>query len=476
MSSAEYYDNFGYPAFGSPGSSAPMRGEFQKIENGFSKMPDLAGNANEIVKIKADASGMETVGTVGSGNVVLAPGVTGTGNAVLQTDPTFILSDTTTNNVSTSQHGWVPKLPGNTTTFLRGDGNFAAPPTASLPSNQRSSNTIFGSADTSTIVEYTSGTFTQTFTAAATLNSGWFIWLKNAGTGDITLDPNGAELIDGLASFVMYPGEVRLVSCTGTGFRSCVANGFSKIFTANDNFIKAPGYAYFEGELYGAGASGANSGAAATGASGGGGGACVPFKLAASAFAASTAVTLGVGGTGVAAGNSGNAGGNSTLGALLTAYGGGPGFQGGAGAAISGGSGGGAISAGSIGTTGTSTGGAPGDAITASDGLGGAGGTATTSGAGRSSGWGGAAGGGSGTTGDAGQQGGNSVHGGAGGGGAGTASAAGGTSVFGGAGGAGSNSGNGVAGTAPAGGGGATKTGGSSGAGARGELRIRGVA
>ena len=36
-------------------------------------------------------------------------------------------TDVTTGNASTTAHGYLPKLPGNTTTFLRGDGTFAAP-------------------------------------------------------------------------------------------------------------------------------------------------------------------------------------------------------------------------------------------------------------------------------------------------------------------------------------------------------------
>lgn len=37
------------------------------------------------------------------------------------------LGDNTIGDVSTSRHGFVPKLPGTTTTFLRGDGTWAAP-------------------------------------------------------------------------------------------------------------------------------------------------------------------------------------------------------------------------------------------------------------------------------------------------------------------------------------------------------------
>jgi hypothetical protein len=75
---------------------------------------------------------------------------------------------------------------------------FSSTPT--IVRSVRTSNTILGAADASTLIAITSGTFTQTFTAAATLGSGWFCYIQNAGTGDITLDPDASELIDGLTS------------------------------------------------------------------------------------------------------------------------------------------------------------------------------------------------------------------------------------------------------------------------------------
>ena len=82
--------------------------------------------------------------------------VTGTGKVVKDTSPTIVtptvasfvnathnhqaaagggtlaeaalaLTDVTTNNVSATAHGFAPKFPNNTTTFLRGDGTYAAP-------------------------------------------------------------------------------------------------------------------------------------------------------------------------------------------------------------------------------------------------------------------------------------------------------------------------------------------------------------
>lgn len=44
------------------------------------------------------------------------------------TDANLSTSDVTTNDVSTSKHGFVPKAPNDTTKFLRGDGTWAVPP------------------------------------------------------------------------------------------------------------------------------------------------------------------------------------------------------------------------------------------------------------------------------------------------------------------------------------------------------------
>lgn len=56
----------------------------------------------------------------------------GTGAYDTVKDSDLSLSDITTNNVSTTKHGFVPKAPNNTTTFLRGDGTWAAPAAGGL--------------------------------------------------------------------------------------------------------------------------------------------------------------------------------------------------------------------------------------------------------------------------------------------------------------------------------------------------------
>lgn len=316
----------------------------------------------------------------------------------------------------------------------------------------RTSNTTLSVANNRNFIDIASGTFTQTFGAAATLGNGWVCYITNRGTGDITLDPNGSETIDGLASYVMYPGETRLVLCNGTSLRTVVLNSFYKVFTSSGSFVKPPGYSSFQGLLWGGGGSGAN----AYNGAGGGGGACLPFTLGQSSIASTATVTIAAGGT-----TDNSSGGNSTF-AGLTSYGGFSGSQ-----LDKGGHGGGVLSAATSSTPGEPCNSEPPSTNrqAVNTGFGGGWGSDTRSGASVSAGASVYGGGGGGVLYHSG--GGKSVYGGGGGGGVGISP---GTSIFGGNGGA-----VGVAGTAPGGGGGGANGSSPPGNGARGELRIWGV-
>lgn len=52
---------------------------------------------------------------------------TNTGDQTLPTDATITTTDVTTNNVSTSKHGWTPKLDNTATHFLNGQGGWTTP-------------------------------------------------------------------------------------------------------------------------------------------------------------------------------------------------------------------------------------------------------------------------------------------------------------------------------------------------------------
>lgn len=230
-------------------------------------------------------------------------------------------------------------------------------------------------------------------------------------------------------------------------------------------------------ECWGAGGSGARSVSGDSGG-GGGGGAYAQRLMLLSDLASSESVTIGAGGPARTTNSQGAAGGDTSFGSHLTAYGGGGGNQTGAGGA--GGGGGGAKSAGTVAgqggnTSGNSAGGAVGTPGASSVFGGGGGGAASTSGTGNAGGGadhGGGGGGGGSGDGTGGAGGGSGQGGGGGGGGGDGAGGVGGTSIGGGNGGAGATgSNNATAGAQPGGGGGGSEIG-NSGKGGDGRVRV----
>lgn len=61
---------------------------------------------------------------------------------------------------------------------------------------------------------------TAAFAAAATLTDGWHAEFRNASAGDVVLDPNAAELVDGAATLTLKPGESAKVWCNGSALRT----------------------------------------------------------------------------------------------------------------------------------------------------------------------------------------------------------------------------------------------------------------
>ncbi|WP_062236368.1 glycine-rich domain-containing protein [Aureimonas sp. N4] len=196
-----------------------------------------------------------------------------------------------------------------------------------LNRDARTSNTALTKADKGKLIDITAGTFTQTFEAAASLGNGWWCRYRNAGTGDVTFDPIGSETIDGLASFVSYPGETRVLICDGTALRSFVLTPGTKTFFESGNLIWPPGVNGAIVDCFGGGGGGArmepNQGNGAF-AHGGGGGARTTEIVSGQTPGQAISATVGAGGAGsVTKGGSGPPGGDTTLGNLVCARGGG---------------------------------------------------------------------------------------------------------------------------------------------------------
>jgi hypothetical protein len=200
----------------------------------------------------------------------------------------------------------------------------------------RTANAQLLAADLGSLVDITGGTFVQTFDTAANLGAGWYCYIRNSGTGNVTIPAS-----DGRANWIMYPNEVRLFQCDGVNFFSIVLQAYKFSSQISGTWIKPPGYNYHHERLTGSGAGGGGgggggSGVSATGTGGyggsggsGGAGGCagvtldvtipdsilpnsVPFAVGANGVGGAG----GAGGTGMASGAGyGNNGSNGTAGA-----------------------------------------------------------------------------------------------------------------------------------------------------------------
>lgn len=65
---------------------------------------------------------------------------------------------------------------------------------------------------------WTGGSGTLTLTASGTLGNNWFVLLRNAGTGNLTISPTGGDLVNGSASLDLAPSDSCFLCCSGTTF------------------------------------------------------------------------------------------------------------------------------------------------------------------------------------------------------------------------------------------------------------------
>lgn len=80
--------------------------------------------------------------------------------------------------------------------------------------------TVVGDDENRTI-DFTTAGATCAFDPAATLGSNFIFEVVNSDTsGDVTLDPDSGETLDGLATRLLRPGDRAKVLCDGTNFRT----------------------------------------------------------------------------------------------------------------------------------------------------------------------------------------------------------------------------------------------------------------
>lgn len=166
----------------------------------------LIGNGSNVA-VKNSVTGDVTI---------LNTGVTAIGASKV-TEAMHIFADNTTNNTSASTHGFCPKIPNNTTTFLRGDGTFAAAlgavtkkwastgSTTNTSEEQIGANTFSASDFATTDIIWGWVDF-QHVTALQRVNCVVRIF---DGTNTLNLDLNSADFDEGYAYVEMQQGAAR---------------------------------------------------------------------------------------------------------------------------------------------------------------------------------------------------------------------------------------------------------------------------
>jgi hypothetical protein len=103
---------------------------------------------------------------------------------------------------------------------LAGYGLLAIGPTLnqSHPVTTFSSGITAVAADRASAYAWTGGAGTLTLTLAATLGNNWFMFLRNSGTGTLTVACSGANTINASASIALQPTDSCIIVCSGTTF------------------------------------------------------------------------------------------------------------------------------------------------------------------------------------------------------------------------------------------------------------------
>lgn len=65
---------------------------------------------------------------------------------------------------------------------------------------------------------WSGGAGTLTLTSALTLGNNWFMLVRNAGTGALTIATTGGELLNGSTSIILQPADSAIIVCSGTAF------------------------------------------------------------------------------------------------------------------------------------------------------------------------------------------------------------------------------------------------------------------
>lgn len=165
------------------------------------------------------------------------------------TEAEITLADNTTNNVSTSKHGFVPKAPNDATKVLLGDGTWGTAPGSSLTSNARafrttSNQSVSASSDVKvqlngeswdTDAEFDSATnfrFTAAVTGYYQVNAAIYVFTsEDTKLYQLTVKKNGTTVFGGLAR----PGSSGDLQVTASDVVSLTAGDYVELYLFHDS-------------------------------------------------------------------------------------------------------------------------------------------------------------------------------------------------------------------------------------------------
>ena len=88
----------------------------------------------------------------------------------------------------------------------------------SQPVTTFSSNYTAVPADRSNTYVWTGGAGALTLSSVSTLGNNWFMFIRNGGSGALTVAGTGGDTINGSSSLIFQPGDSAIIVCSGTTF------------------------------------------------------------------------------------------------------------------------------------------------------------------------------------------------------------------------------------------------------------------
>jgi hypothetical protein len=192
-----------------------------------------AGASTFTLQSRIDAAGFANRLTITDGGTVTATLFSGSGASLTSIpEGALALTDITTNNANASRHGFLPKLSGNSTDVLKGDGTWGAAGSASqTPWTQNIDGDGFSLLDAGDLQLRNGKALQSTQTTGETIKiQGWDV--DGAVRVDAFTVTNGNTVAADLASFVTIGGAA-IVTPNGT------VNFQNKTLTNSNNVLGA---------------------------------------------------------------------------------------------------------------------------------------------------------------------------------------------------------------------------------------------